>query len=47
MRPLFVVVPAEGVEALLLLLGRVRGRRARGLGLEGAMHALIPTILLP
>ncbi len=45
MRPLFVVVPAEGVEALLLL-GRVRGRRARGLGLEGAMHALVATILL-
>src|ERR1700722_824331 len=45
MRPLFVVVSAEGVEAPLLL-GRIRGRRARGLGLEGAMHALMAAILL-
>src|SRR5882672_4980173 len=44
-RPLLVVVPAEGVEAPLLL-GRIRGRRSRGLGLEGAMHALVAAVLL-
>src|SRR5712692_8355822 len=44
-RTLLVVVPAEGVEARLLL-DRIRSRRARSLRLERAMHALVAAVLL-
>src|SRR5262249_27973209 len=45
MRALLVVMAAEGIKADLLLTS-VGGWRARGLRLEGAMHALMATVLL-
>src|SRR6516225_10198722 len=45
MRAVVVKVVAEAVKADLLL-GRGGRRRARGLGLERGMHALVPAILL-
>src|SRR6266404_1850607 len=44
-RPVVVEVVAEAVEADLLL-GQARRRRTRCLGLERAMHALMPAVLL-
>jgi len=44
-RPLFVVLAPELVEADLLGV-QVAARRPRGLGLQGAVHALVPTVLL-
>ena len=44
-RTLFIVVSPEDVEASLLL-ARIRCRRARGLCLERAMHALVAAVLL-
>src|SRR6185312_5706251 len=44
-RTVVVEVVAEAIEACLLLGGRVGGR-PRGLGLEGAVHALMPAVLL-
>ena len=45
MRTLMIVVLAKGIEAGLLLCG-VGRRRARGLRLQGAMHALMTAVLL-
>src|SRR5690242_18225672 len=44
-RTLVIVTLAEGVEAPLLLARR-RGGRMRGLRLQGAVHALVPAVLL-
>src|SRR5580693_3103615 len=44
-RPIIVEVVAKTVKPHLLL-GRRGGRRARGLRLEGGVHALVPAILL-
>src|ERR1700688_4359740 len=43
--PLLVELAAEAFEALLLILEGC-GRRRGGFSLEGAMHALVPTVLL-
>src|SRR4029077_6305850 len=45
-RPVVVEVLAEAIEPRLLL-DRIVGRRPRGLGLEGAMHAFVAGGLLP
>lgn len=45
MWPLLVEVVAEGIEAALLLGDRCRGR-LRGLGLQRAVHALVPAVVL-
>lgn len=45
MWPFLVIETPEALEALLLC-SEVGRRRTRGLGFEGAMHALVPAVLL-